>query len=180
MIEEIKNELRTCLEEFVQLGYGKKNHIFVVGCSTSEVVGERIGTAGTLDVAKVIYDELVLFSKQTGMYLAFQCCEHLNRSLVVEQEIVEKYQLEEVSVVPVRTAGGAMATYAYGQMNEPVVVEFIQAHGGIDVGDTFIGMHIKHVLVPVRTSVKQVGQAHITLATSRPKLVGGERAMYER
>lgn len=180
MIEELRAQLRTCLDEYVAQGYGKKNQIFVTGCSTSEVIGERIGTAGTIDVAEVIYEELSLFSQNSEMYLAFQCCEHLNRALVVERDIAEQFNLDEVSVTPARTAGGAMATYAYGQMKNPVVIEFIKAHGGIDIGDTFIGMHIKHVLVPVRTSVKEIGQAHITLATSRPKLIGGERAVYGR
>ncbi len=178
-LEVVSNQLRVCLDEYIGQGHAKSGTIFVVGCSTSEVAGERIGTAGTFEVAETLYNELTSFAKQTGVNLAFQCCEHLNRALVVERALVENTLFEEVTVVPAQHAGGALATYAYKQMNDPVVVEFILANGGIDIGDTFIGMHIKHVLVPVRTSVKEIGQAHVTLATSRPKLIGGERAIYQ-
>lgn len=178
-IEQIPKALRTCLEEFTSLGYEKQGQIFVVGCSSSEVIGKRIGTAGTMEVAESIYKELADFQKASGMHLAFQCCEHLNRALVVEREIAERNQLEIVSAVPARSAGGALPTYAFQQMKDAVLVEFISAHGGIDIGDTFIGMHIKHVAVPVRTSVSEIGHAHVTMATARPKLIGGARAIYE-
>ena len=114
------------------------------------------------------------------MYLACQGCEHINRALTIEREamLMTKHYLEEVSVVPVRTAGGAMSAYAYRQFKNPVVVEHITAHAGIDIGQTLIGMHIKHVAVPVRTNIKQIGEAYLTVATTRPKLIGGERATY--
>jgi uncharacterized protein (TIGR01440 family) len=151
-----------------------------VGCSTSEVIGERIGTSGTVEVAEMIFRCLKKFQADTGMELAFQCCEHLNRALVVERAVADERRFDEVSVVPVRKAGGAMATYAFQALNDAVVVEFINADAGIDIGNTLIGMHLKHVAVPVRVTQKSVGQAHVTLAKVRPKLIGGARAVYEQ
>lgn len=183
MSDELKKweqQLQTVLQEYKSQVMFRANQILVVGCSTSEVMGQRIGTAGTIDVAAMIFHTLQSLQADLGVHLAFQCCEHLNRAIVVEREVAEQRNLNEVSVIPVRTAGGAMATYAYGNFNDPVVVEHIQAEAGIDIGDTFIGMHLKHVVVPVRTSIKQVGNAHITLATTRPKLIGGARAVYEK
>lgn len=173
-----KQQLQTVLTEFQEIAQLNQKHLFVIGCSTSEVIGKRIGTEGTLEVAEMIYNEMSAFQEKTGIALAFQCCEHLNRALVLPREIAEKRGYDEVSVVPVRKAGGSMATYAYSQIKNPVVVEHIQAEAGIDIGDTFIGMHLKHVAVPVRTSIKEVGYAHVTLARTRPKLIGGERAVY--
>jgi uncharacterized protein (TIGR01440 family) len=179
-LRQWQEDLKTILREYQSQAQLKPGQLFVVGCSTSEVVGELIGTAGTLEIAKMIFEQLQSFAKDHSLHLAFQCCEHLNRALVVEREVAERYQLEEVTVVPVRKAGGAMATYAFEHFQDPVVVEQIQAHGGIDIGDTLIGMHLKRVAVPVRTSLKQIGHAHVTLAKTRPKLIGGVRAVYER
>lgn len=173
-----QTQLHTILTEFQEITHLNEKHLFVLGCSTSEVIGKRIGTDGTLEVAEMIYNELATFQAQTGVELAFQCCEHLNRALVVPREVAEKRGYDEVSVIPVRKAGGSMATYAYQQLKDPVVVEHIQAEAGMDIGDTFIGMHLKHVAVPIRTSIKEMGYAHITLAKTRPKLIGGERAVY--
>lgn len=156
----------------------RPKQILVIGCSTSEVVGETIGTAGTLNIAEELYTPLQQFAQKHDLYLAFQGCEHINRALTLEAQAAERYQLEPVSVVPVRTAGGSMSAYAYQQMEQPVVVEHIQAHYGIDIGQTLIGMHLKHVAVPVRTSIRQIGEAFVTTATTRPKLIGGERAQY--
>jgi len=168
----------TILSEFQQQISPKKGQILVVGCSTSEVVGEKIGSAGSMDVADLIYRGLERFSKETGIHLAFQCCEHLNRALVVERTDLERLFLEEVSAVPVPKAGGSMAAYAYRKFNEPVLAENIKADYGIDIGDTFIGMHLKPVVVPVRASLNRLGDAHVTLAKTRPKLIGGARAVY--
>jgi uncharacterized protein (TIGR01440 family) len=179
-ISQWEKELETILQEFKQQTSLTESDILVVGCSTSEVTGNKIGTAGTEEVAAMIFKQLKKFQEQTGVQLAFQCCEHLNRALVVERATAIEKGLEEVSVIPVRNAGGAMAAYAYEHFQEPVVVEFIKANAGIDIGDTFIGMHLKHVAVPVRVSLNQVGQAHVTLAKTRPKLIGGPRAVYER
>jgi uncharacterized protein (TIGR01440 family) len=154
------------------------DHLLVVGTSTSEVIGEKIGTSGTADVADAIFTALQSFQKKTNVQLAFQCCEHLNRSLVMERKTAKEKGYEMVSVVPIRSAGGAMATHAYHKINDPVVVETVKADAGIDIGDTFIGMHLKPVVIPVRSSVDTIGKAHITLARTRPKLIGGERAVY--
>ncbi|MFD2446784.1 TIGR01440 family protein [Bacillus sp. CGMCC 1.16607] len=178
-IQTWEQNFETILDEFLaQASFSKKN-VLVVGCSTSEVIGKKIGTAGSSDVAEMIFRKLQEKQGKTGFQLAFQCCEHLNRALVVERSTSEEKGWEEVSVVPVRTAGGAMATYAYEHFLDPVVVEFIQADAGIDIGDTLIGMHMKQVAVPVRVSIKTIGEAHVTLAKSRPKLIGGARAVYE-
>ncbi|WP_110112628.1 TIGR01440 family protein [Bacillus sp. CGMCC 1.16541] len=175
-----QEELQTILHDFHKQINITRGQLMVIGCSTSEVVGERIGTAGTKEVAEMLFRTFTHFQQETGVSLAFQCCEHLNRALVVEKEVAEKRGLEVVSVIPIRKAGGAMATYAYHHFKNPVVVEFIKADAGIDIGDTFIGMHLKHVAVPVRCSIKQIGNAHVTFATTRPKLIGGVRAVYEQ
>ncbi len=163
------------VRESAQLTGGK---LLVIGCSTSEVLGKHIGKAGSGDVAAALFRGIAQVQQEYGFALAFQCCEHLNRALVMERATMERYGWEEVSVVPVPTAGGAMAAYAYSRFEAPVVVEQIQAHAGIDIGDTFIGMHLRHVAVPIRPSLKQIGEAHVTAATSRPKLIGGARAVY--
>ncbi|MDQ0244877.1 uncharacterized protein (TIGR01440 family) [Bacillus fengqiuensis] len=180
MLVSWKQELREVLEQFSQQVALTENQVFVIGCSTSEVMGEKIGTAGTSEVAQMIFETFKDFQLECGVQLAFQCCEHLNRALVVEKQTAVRNNWEMVSVIPVPKAGGSMAAYAYEQMDQPVVVEFIKADAGIDIGDTFIGMHLRHVAVPIRCSVKRVGNAHVTLATTRPKLIGGVRAVYER
>lgn len=174
------DQLGSILKDFSSQVSLDHRHMLVIGCSTSEVAGKKIGTAGTEQVAEMIFTKLKNLSEQTGVALAFQCCEHLNRALVIERKTALDKGLEEVSVIPVRTAGGAMATYAFEHFKDPVVVEHIKADAGIDIGDTFIGMHLKHVAVPIRAELKSVGDAHVTLATTRPKLIGGSRAVYER
>lgn len=179
-IQTWEEQLRTILREFADQVQLTDKHLFVVGCSTSEVAGKKIGTAGTEQVAEMIFTQLKKYQEQTGVALAFQCCEHLNRALVVERKTAEERKLSEVSVIPVRKAGGAMATYAFEHFKDPVMVEHIAADAGVDIGDTFIGMHLKHVAVPIRTSQKCMGEAHVTLAKTRPQLIGGARAVYER
>lgn len=156
----------------------RPHQLLVIGCSTSEVIGEKIGTAGTLNVAQELFVPLQQFANKHNLYLAFQGCEHINRALTIERKAAEHYRLDEVSVRPVRTAGGSMSAYAHEHFEEAVVVEHIEAHYGIDIGQTLIGMHLKHVAVPVRTSIRQIGEALVTTATTRPKLIGGERAQY--
>ncbi|QFT90938.1 hypothetical protein FIU87_20020 [Bacillus sp. THAF10] len=176
--EQWRTELQQVLKDLQHQAQLKTGQLLVVGCSTSEVIGERIGTAGTEGVAETIFAVLEEFRAQTGVELAFQCCEHLNRALVVERETALHRGLDEVTVVPVRQAGGAMASHAYHHFTDAVMVEHIRADAGIDIGDTLIGMHIKHVAVPVRSTIKSVGNAHITMARTRPKLIGGARAVY--
>ena len=172
-LEEVLSEL----EQQIQF---KKGQVFVVGCSTSEIVGERIGTGGGLDIAESLFEPLQKFAARHRVFLAFQGCEHINRALTMERQAAEKYGWEPVSVIPVAKAGGSMSAYAFNNLQDPVVVEEIQAHGGIDIGQTMIGMHLKRVAVPVRTSVKLIGEAIVSAATTRPKLIGGERASYNR
>lgn len=180
VLKESEQQLSIILQEFKQQVPLKKGDIFLVGCSTSEVLGRKIGTAGAVDVAEMIFRSLSRFQQETGVRLAFQCCEHLNRAIVLEKSVAERKNWDEVSVIPVPTAGGAMAAYAYEHIEDPAVVEHVRADAGIDIGDTFIGMHLKHVAVPVRVSETSLGSAHVTLAQTRPKLIGGPRAVYER
>lgn len=175
-----ETELDEILDQFFCQIELKPTSLVIVGCSTSEVIGQKIGTAGSADVAQMIFKILKKYQAQIGFQLAFQCCEHLNRALVVEQKTASERALEEVSVIPVKSAGGAMATYAFEHMDSPVMVETVQADAGIDIGETMIGMHLKRVAVPVRTEQRTVGNARVTLAKTRPKLIGGQRAVYER
>ncbi|WP_456277437.1 TIGR01440 family protein [Bacillus sp. AK128] len=179
-LEQLKLELQEILVDFKNQASLIENKVIIIGCSTSEVIGERIGTAGTEEVAGLIFEELSSLAKSTKTHLAFQACEHINRAIVVERETANRLSLEEVTVIPVRKAGGAMATYAFQHFIDPVVVEFIKADAGIDIGDTFIGMHLKHVAVPIRARIKHLGHAHVTMATTRPKLIGGVRAVYTK
>lgn len=178
-LERWENQFRELLHEFQEEAALKEKQLLVIGCSTSEVVGKRIGTEGTLDVAGMIFSVVSDFQEKTGVQVAYQCCEHLNRALVLQRETAVRRGYEEVSVIPVRTAGGSMATYAFQQWKDAVVVEHIKAEAGIDIGDTFIGMHLKHVAVPLRSAIKEIGHAHVTMAKTRPKLIGGERAVYQ-
>ena len=178
-LASISAAVETLMREIVQAGHIQKGQIIVIGTSTSEVQGHKIGTAGTEEIARHIFQAVMKVRDEAGFYPAFQGCEHINRALAVERQLLSEYPwLEEVSVVPVRKAGGSMAAYAYRHMASPVMVETIQAHAGIDIGDTLIGMHLKRVAVPLRSTIKLVGQAHVTMAVTRPKLVGGARAIY--
>jgi uncharacterized protein (TIGR01440 family) len=156
----------------------RSNDIVVIGCSTSEILGQKIGSATNLDVARAVMAGLLPAVQEYDLYLAVQTCEHLNRALVVESECAERYNLERVAVLPHLGAGGALGALAMDEFHNPTVVEAICAHAGLDIGDTFIGMHLRRVVVPVRLPVRNVGQAHLTLARTRPKLIGGERAKY--
>jgi uncharacterized protein (TIGR01440 family) len=179
-IEEIRESTKRALERLLAVAGLRPGQILVVGCSTSEVLGYKIGSHSSLEIAAPIYEALREAVSANGLYLAVQCCEHLNRALVVERECMEKYNLEEVGVVPHPRAGGSLAVVAYREFQDPVVVESIAAHAGVDIGATFIGMHLRKVAVPVRGEVKYIGRAHVTMARVRPKLIGGERAQYPK
>lgn len=172
-------ELTTLLDELKTQSFFKKDEICVIGCSTSEVIGEKIGSVGSMEVAETIFNELERIKRERGVSFAFQGCEHINRAITIEREDYNPFTMEEVTVVPDVHAGGSLATYAYQHMKDPIVIEYIKVPKGIDIGQTLIGMHINHVCVPLRTSVKKVGEAIVTIATSRPKKIGGERAKYE-
>ena len=173
---DIKLQCESAVKELITLAKLKKGDILVVGCSTSEVVGSKIGTNSNPDTAKEIFDGIYGMLKKQGIYLAVQCCEHLNRAIVTEKNALPF--AEPVNVVPQKKAGGSLATIAYASFKNPIVVEDIKADAGMDIGDTFIGMHLKKVAVPVRLSIKQIGEAHLTCARVRPKFIGGIRAIY--
>ena len=153
--------------------------LFVVGCSSSEIAGNVIGKGNSMEAAKAVFDGIYPLLEAKGVYLAAQCCEHLNRALILEAEAARKYGYDPVCVVPWEHGGGSFATTVYKSLKSPVAVEHIRAHAGIDIGQTLIGMHLRDVAVPVRLEIKKIGCAVITCAKTRPKLIGGERAKYE-
>lgn len=167
------------LRELVKAGGLRAGQLLVIGASTSEVIGQRIGTGGTLEVAERLFAGVREIGEETGLIPVFQCCEHLNRALVMSAAAAERYGLDPVSVIPVPKAGGSMAAYAYRNLPDACVVERVQAHAGIDIGSTLIGMHLRPVAVPVRPSALWIGSAYVTMAYTRPKLIGGSRAVYQ-
>lgn len=176
MYEDIRLALKTAAEEVIEKAKLNKGDIVAIGCSTSEVMGERIGTSSVAELGEAIYGALSDAFGTKGIYIAAQCCEHLNRALIVEREAVPGYYY--CNAVPQPKAGGSFATAAYKSMKDPVAVEKIVADAGMDIGDTLIGMHVRPVVVPLRISVKEIGSAHLTCARSRAKFIGGERAHY--
>ncbi len=178
MWEKIAEQVKTAANELIAVAHYRKGDIFVIGCSSSEIVGERIGKGSSMDAAQTVYSALAPIVRKAGLYLAVQCCEHLNRSVIIEREAADLYRLDEINVVPHAHAGGAFATTAYHNFSDPVAVEHVRAVMGMDIGDTLIGMHLKEVAVPVRTAVKKVGEANLVTARTRPKCVGGIRAQY--
>ena len=175
--KEIENESYLAASQILEEAGVKKGNLFVVGCSTSEVVGSRIGTNSNFDVAGEIFRALNEYTKSKGIYLAIQCCEHLNRAIIIEKKAVPF--AEYVNVVPQPKAGGSLATQAYKGFSEPVAVEEIKADAGIDIGLTLIGMHLKKVAVPLRLVNKTIGEATVVAARTRPKFIGGVRAIYD-
>ena len=181
-LQEIRNAAAAAAKEVLDAAKLEPGDLFVVGCSSSEVLGEKIGTHTSTDIAGALYEGIMSVLAPAGVKLAAQCCEHLNRALVVEKETAKAYRLEQVNAIPQPNhAGGAFGTVAYEQMTKPVVVESLdaQASAGMDIGGTLIGMHIKPVVVPLRISVDQIGEATLICARRRPKYVGGERAIYD-
>lgn len=178
-IAAIKQSVHAAIYEYLAATGLKSGQLVVLGCSTSEVAGQLIGQASNQAYGEAIITSILPPLKENGIHLAVQCCEHLNRALVIEEDVAGQYNFEVVSVVPALKAGGACATAAYRNFSRPVVVERVAAHGGLDIGDTEIGMHVIAVQVPVRLSVKKVGQASLTCLKRRPKFIGGARAQYE-
>ena len=168
-------------KEFIEKAKLKKGQLFIVGCSTSEVLGERIGTASSYSTAAALFQGIDRAAKEKEVFLCTQCCEHLNRAIIIEGAVAEKLGFLDaiVNVVPKEKAGGSFSTVAYESFHEPVALERVRADGGIDIGDTFIGMHLKEVAVPLRLSKNTLGEAHLTAARVRPKFVGGSRAVYD-
>lgn len=178
-MNEIYTQSAAAAAELVEKAELRCGDVAVIGCSTSEVIGERIGTSGTVDVAKDIFSGLNSVFAEKGIFLAAQCCEHLNRAIIIEKEKADALGLEQVCVVPHPRAGGSFATAAWQTMKNPVAVEEIKADAGIDIGTTLIGMHLKRVAVPLRLESNTIGEATLSAAKTRPKYIGGERAKYE-
>lgn len=178
MFEEITQQAKTAVLEIIEQAKIGKGSIFVVGCSSSTVKGENYGTASSMEIAQAIFDGIYPELKSRGIFLAAQCCEHLNRAIITEREAAERLREPEVNVVPQPKAGGSFATITYNTLENPVAVEHIKADAGIDIGGVLIGMHLKEVAVPLVLSVKTIGKANITSARVRPKFIGGDRANY--
>lgn len=175
----IGEEAYRAAKEILEAAQLEENDLFVVGCSTSEVGGAWIGTYSSPEMAEVVFGGIYQATQEAGVYLAAQCCEHLNRALILEKDAAKLYGLEAVNVVPQPKAGGSFATAAYKAFEQPVAVEHIRAHAGMDIGDTLIGMHLKSVAVPLRLSIRKIGEANLVCARVRPKFIGGERAHYD-
>lgn len=179
-LENIKTEAKQAAKELLAQAHLSEGDILVVGCSSSEVTGERIGTSSSLETGEAVFEGIYEVTVENGLYLAAQCCEHLNRALIIEKELARRERLPIVNVVPQPKAGGSFGTTAYSRFKEPVAVEHISAQAGMDIGDTLIGMHLTDVAVPVRISSKEIGQAHLVCARTRGKFIGGERAVYNK
>lgn len=176
---EIIFNARTALEELLSEANMKPGDLLVVGCSSSEICGGQIGHASSPEIGKAVAEELLAVCREHDICLAAQCCEHLNRALIVERQAAVRDRLTVVNAVPKPKAGGSFACMAYESFRDPVAVEHIRAQAGIDIGDTLIGMHLQDVAVPVRINQKQIGNAHVVCARTRPKFVGGQRAVYD-
>lgn len=175
----IKEQAQSAIAELIEVSQVTEGQILIIGCSSSEIVGGTIGHDSSLEAAGEVFSGIYPILKEKGIFLAAQCCEHLNRALIVERECAEKYGLEPVCVVPQPKAGGSFATTVWANMKDPVAVEHIKAHAGLDIGGTLIGMHLKDVAVPVRLEEKRIGEAILLAARTRPKYIGGSRAKYE-
>lgn len=179
MLEQVRNEAKAAALEICQVAKLRKGQILVVGCSTSEVTGHKVGSYSSPELGQAIYEGIQEALQPQGIYLAAQCCEHLNRALILEEEAAERYGYEQVNVVPQPKAGGSFATAAYHSFAHPAAVEHIRAAAGMDIGDTLIGMHLKEVAVPVRIERRQIGAARVICARTRLKFTGGARAVYD-
>ena len=178
-LDLIQEQAASVAEELIAAAKMKEVQILVVGCSSSEIAAHAIGCYSSKEVGEAVFNALYKATRKHGLYLAAQCCEHLNRAIIIEEEAALKYGLEMVNVKPQLKAGGSFSTAAWNGFASPCAVERIQAHAGIDIGDTLIGMHLRPVAVPVRTEVSSIGSAHVVCARTRLKYIGGERAAYQ-
>lgn len=177
-LNKIEEDVRSVTLELLEAANLKPYEALVIGGSTSEIAGEKLGTATNPEVAKVVVGTIVSILKEHKIYPVIQGCEHINRALVVEREFAEKHNLEPVNVIPIMHAGGGFATVAMEILDDPVVVESAKASAGMDIGDVFIGMHLKNIGVAVRSEIKTIGEAHLSMIRTRLKLIGGERAKH--
>ena len=179
MLEQIKQQTEAAVRELIEVAGLSAGDLLVVGCSSSEIVGEKIGKGSSLSAAEAVYEAMAPVLCERGIFLAAQCCEHLNRALIVEKAYADAHGLEQVAVRPMPKAGGSFATTAYENFEHPVAVEAVSANAGIDIGGTLIGMHLRRVAVPVRLSVNRIGEASLVCARTRPAYIGGPRAHYQ-
>ena len=177
-MEEIKKQAELVIRELIEAAQLKRGDLLVIGCSSSEMVGSRIGKNSSMEAAQAAFAGIYPAVQEAGVRLAVQCCEHLNRALIVEESTAEAFGYEIVNVMPQPKAGGSFATTAWKEFVHPVAVEHVRAKAGLDIGGTLIGMHLKEVAVPLRLSRDTIGQAHILCARTRPKFIGGQRAIY--
>ena len=177
--ELIKQQAQKAVTELLAVSGLKRGDILVIGCSSSEIVGETIGHGSSIEAAEAVFEAVYPILQEQGIYLAAQCCEHLNRALIIERDCAAAYDLEEVCVVPQPKAGGSFATTAWARFASPVAVEEIRAQAGLDIGGTLVGMHLRRVAVPVRLEQNCIGNAALLAARTRPKYIGGMRAKYE-
>ena len=178
MYEELTAQAKQAVTELLDIAKLKPGKLFVIGCSSSEMVGARIGKGSSLEAAQAAFAGIYPVLQERGIELAVQCCEHLNRALVVERDVAEAHGFEIVNAIPQLHAGGSFAMTAWANFKDPVLVETIVADASIDIGGTLIGMHLKKVAVPVRLKQDHIGQAIVLAARVRPKFIGGERAIY--
>jgi len=175
----ITRDAETAIRELIEVAHLTAGQILVIGCSSSEMVGERIGKHSSMEAALSLRNAVLPILEERGILLAVQCCEHLNRALIVERTTAEKFGYDLVWVKPQPKAGVSFATAVWDSMTDPVAIEFIQAHAGMDIGGTLIGMHLRRVAVPVRLSVSKIGEASLVCARTRPAYIGGPRAEYQ-
>lgn len=179
MYDKEINDARTVVSEFLEQARLKEGNLVVIGCSTSEIASQHIGSYSNAELGEAVFLAMYEELRSAGLSVAVQCCEHLNRALIMDGADAERFGYEQVNAIPQLKAGGSFAVAAWKTMKNPVAVEQIKAHAGIDIGDTLIGMHLRPVAVPVRIEHPLIGGAHIVCARTRPKYVGGERARYD-
>ena len=179
MYNEITKQTEIVVTEVLEQAKLKPGSLFVIGCSSSEKVGKRIGKGSSMEAAQAAFEGIYPILQSKGIHLVVQCCEHLNRALIMERAAAEAKGYEIVNVMPQPHAGGSMAVTAWNAFEDPVAVETIQADAGMDIGGTLIGMHLRRVAVPVRTSLDHIGEAIVLCARTRPKYIGGPRAVYQ-
>lgn len=178
MYEEITRQAEIAILDLLDQAHMKRGSLVVIGCSSSEIVGKKIGKGSSMEAAQAVFEGVYPILQESGIHLAAQCCEHLNRALIMERSVAEKKEYEIVNVRPQPHAGGSFAVTAWNAFDDPVTVETIQADAGIDIGGTLIGMHLRRVAVPVRISLDHIGEAMVLCARTRPKYIGGPRAVY--
>lgn len=177
-LSELTAQARKATEELLEAAHLETGDVFVVGCSSSEIRGGRIGHDSSMEVAAAVLAGVLPPLQEQGVYLAAQCCEHLNRSIVIEREAAKKYGCQIVAAIPQPHAGGSWATNCWRTFKDPVLVEEVKAAAGMDIGGTLIGMHLRRVAVPVRLSMDHIGEAILLCARTRPPFIGGSRAVY--